>query len=125
MLAVAYEQYVIDDDINGSIMRLVRGIEVTDETLSVDVIEQVCRGEGHFLGTEQSLALMNSEYYYPHTGDRRQRADWEESGSLDMWQRAVQKADQILATHQPAPISAEVDAAIRERFDILLPAGWQ
>ena len=33
MLSVAYEQYVIDDDINGSVMRMVRGIEVTDETL--------------------------------------------------------------------------------------------
>jgi trimethylamine---corrinoid protein Co-methyltransferase len=121
MLTVAYEQYVIDDDINGSLMRMVRGIEVTDETLSVDVIEQVCRGEGHFLGTEQSLNLMNSEYYYPHTGDRNSRARWEEGGSLDMRQRARQKARQLLDGHRPLPIPAGVDRAIRQRFEILLP----
>jgi trimethylamine--corrinoid protein Co-methyltransferase len=120
MLTVAYEQFVIDDDINGSIMRMVRGIEVTDETLSLDVIEAVCRGEGHFLGTQQSLDLMQSEYYYPHTGDRQSRDNWQEAGGLDMWERARIKAQQILKTHQPTPIPPEIDAAIRERFDILL-----
>jgi trimethylamine--corrinoid protein Co-methyltransferase len=120
MLTVAYEQYVIDDDINGSILRMVRGIEVTDETLSVDVIEQVCLGEGHYLGTDQSLSMMNTEYYYPHTGDRQRRDDWITDGSLDMWQRARQKARRILRDHRPTPIPAEIDATIRDRFDILL-----
>ena len=120
MLTVAYEQFVIDDDINGSIMRMVRGIEVTDETLSLDVIERVCRGEGHFLGTQQSLDLMHSEYYYPHTGDRQNRDNWAADGGLDMWERARRKARQILKTHRPQTIPPEVDAAIRERFTILL-----
>jgi trimethylamine--corrinoid protein Co-methyltransferase len=124
LLTIAYEQYVIDDDINGSIMRMVRGIEVTNETLSLDVIEQVCRGEGHYLGTQQSLALMNSEYYYPHTGDRQRRDDWENDGGLDMRQRARQRAREILNTHRPEPISAEIDAAIRQKFNILLPENF-
>lgn len=122
MLTVAYEQYVIDDDINGSIMRAVRGIEVTEETLSVDLIDQVCRGEGHFLGTPQSLALMNTEYYYPHTGDRKRREDWEADGALDMRERARRRARQILQTHKPQPIPPEAEATIRQRFQILLPA---
>jgi trimethylamine--corrinoid protein Co-methyltransferase len=125
LLTVAYEQYVIDDDINGSIMRMVRGIEVTDETLSLDVIEQVTRGEGHYLGTQQSLALMNTEYYYPHTSDRQRRDDWENEGSLDMRERARQKARVILREHEPEGITAEVDAAIRERFNILLPENFR
>ncbi|MEM7111302.1 MAG: trimethylamine methyltransferase family protein [Chloroflexota bacterium] len=121
LLTVAYEQYVIDDDINGAIMRMVRGIEVNDDTLSVDVIERVCTGEGHFLGTQQSLDLMTTEYYYPHTADRKRRDDWELEGSLDMWEQARRKVRHILKTHKPDPIPPEVDAAIRERFDIVLP----
>lgn len=119
MLTVAYEQFVIDDDINGSIMRMVRGIEVTDETLSLDVIEQVCAGEGHFLGTQQSLELMHSEYYYPHTGDRHSREIWESQGGLDMRERARNKAADILQTHRPLPIPPEVDAAAKKRFPFL------
>lgn len=120
MLTVAYEQFVIDDDINGAIMRMVRGIEVTDETLSLDVIEQVCKGEGHYLGTQQSLQLMQSEYYYPPVSDRQRRADWEDAGSLDMRERARRRARRILKEHHPAPIPPEIDAAIRDRFNILI-----
>lgn len=121
MLTVAYEQYVIDDDINGGILRAVRGIEVNEETLSLDLIDEVCRGEGHYLGTQQSLELMNSEYYYPHTSDRQSRDNWEDDGGLDMRERSRRKAREILSAHRPEPIPAEVDAAIRERFEILLP----
>ena len=121
LLAVAYEQYVIDDDINGSVMRMVRGIEVTDETLAVSVIDEVCRGEGHFLGHPQTLALMNTEYYYPHTADRNSRATWEEAGALDMRDRARQRARELLRTHWPTHLPEAVDAQIRSEFDIRLP----
>jgi trimethylamine--corrinoid protein Co-methyltransferase len=122
LLTVAYEQYVMDDDINGTILRMVRGIEVTDDTLSVDLIDQVCRGEGHYLSTPQTLSLMNTEYYYPHTGDRQMRERWAADGRLDMWARARQKARKILQSHQPQPIPPDVDAAIRHQFEIVLPS---
>jgi trimethylamine--corrinoid protein Co-methyltransferase len=122
MLTVAYEQYVIDDDINGSAMRMVRGIEVNDETLSVDLIDRVCRGgEGHFLGEQQTLKMATTEYYYPHTGDRQTRGNWRADGRQTMATRARHRAKQILETHQPQPIPVEIDATIRERFRIYLP----
>jgi trimethylamine--corrinoid protein Co-methyltransferase len=102
-------------------MRLVRGIEVTDETLAVDVIHAVCNGEGHFLGHPQTLSLMNSEYYYPHTGDRATRDNWEAAGALDMRERAQQRARELLQTQWPAHISDELDARLRSEFEILLP----
>jgi trimethylamine--corrinoid protein Co-methyltransferase len=102
-------------------MRMVRGIEVNDETLSVDLIDEVCRGPGHYLGTQQSLDLMTTEYYYPHTGDRQRRDDWDAAGGLDMRDRARLRAQEILDTHRPQRIDPAVDAAIRQQFDILLP----
>src|SRR3546814_2860204 len=80
LLTVAYEQYVIDNDVNGSIMRMLKGIEVTEESLSLDVIDDVCKGPGHFLGHAQTLALMNSEYLYPGLLDRDSRDDCERKG---------------------------------------------
>ncbi len=125
MITVAYEQYVIDNDILGSVMRLVRGIEVTEETLSVDVIDQVCRGgPGHFLGTRQSLHLMRTEYYYPEIADRRSREAWMEAGAPDMRELARQRAREILDSYFPSPLPPEIDRAIRSRFPILLPEGF-
>jgi trimethylamine--corrinoid protein Co-methyltransferase len=65
---------------------------------------------------------MNTEYYYPHTGDRQMRERWEEDGRLDMWARARQKAREILQTHQPEPLPPEIEAAIRHQFEIVLPS---
>ena len=121
MLAVAYEQYVIDDEINGAVMRMVRGIEVNQDTLSLDLIDEVCRGEGHYLGTEQSLQMMNTEYQYPHTGDRSRRDDWEAAGQQDMRQRARQRVREILDSHWPNHLDPDIHAALRQRFDIVLP----
>jgi trimethylamine--corrinoid protein Co-methyltransferase len=122
LLTVAYEQYVIDNDVNGALMRLVRGIEVTEETLSVDVIEEVCTGAGHFLGHPQTLTLMTSEYLYPEIFGRDSREDWEAAGARDVRERARAAARRILAEHWPRVIGPTLDAELRSRFRILLPA---
>lgn len=121
ILAVAYEKYVMDDDVNGMVMRLLRGIDLSDEALSLDVIHEVCLNEGHYLGHPQTLSLMHSEYTYPQTGDRRTRRDWEQDGSADTRELARRRARAILTTHFPAPFPEEVDRLIRETFDIELP----
>jgi trimethylamine--corrinoid protein Co-methyltransferase len=121
LLAVAYEQYVIDDDIGGQVMRLVRGLDVTEETLSLDVIHEAATGEGHYLGQPQTIELMNTEYHYPHTADRSTRADWEAAGSLDMRERARRQARQTLQTFFPESVPEAVDEQIRSEFNILLP----
>lgn len=122
MLTVAYEQYVIDDDINGQAMRLVQGLHVSKESLSLDVIDEVCRGPGHYLGHSQTLALMNSEYIYPHTAERGSRQDWEDAGGLDMRERARSQAKSVLSTFYPTIIPPHIDSALRQEFNILLPA---
>ncbi|MEH6443800.1 MAG: trimethylamine methyltransferase family protein [Oceanospirillaceae bacterium] len=130
LLTVAYEQYVIDNDINGAVMRLTRGIEVTEASLAIDVIHDVCNGDNHFLGHQHTRDLMNSEYLYPSLFDRSSRDDWDEAGSQDIRQVAKKRADKILSEHWPEIFSDEIDAQIREEFEILLPresmkpGGW-
>lgn len=131
LLTVAYEQYVIDNDVNGAVMRLTRGVDVTDEALAVDVIHEVCtHGPNHYLGHPQTYALMNTEYLYPTLFDRGTRADWDAAGSLDIRTVAKARAREILTNHWPQVIPEAVDDAIRARFDILLPreamkaGGW-
>ncbi|RMF00306.1 MAG: hypothetical protein D6768_13110 [Chloroflexi bacterium] len=96
-------------------------MEVTEESLSVDVIHEVCNGEGHYLGHPQTLKLMNSEYHYPHTANRAGRTDWELTGGLDMRERARRTARQTLKTVFPQIVPPEVDRQIRAEFNILLP----
>lgn len=121
LLGAAFESYVLDNDMIGSVLRGVRGIEVSDETLAADVIETVVNGEGHYLGHAQTLARMKTDYIYPEVADRHSPNDWKEAGSLDMRERARNAAREVLLHHYPSYISAEQDRWIRERHAILLP----
>lgn len=121
LLGCSYESMVIDNDMLGAINRTVRGIEVNDETLSLDAIKDVCvDGPSHFLGHGQTLELMQKEYIYPEVGDRTSPKEWVEQGKPDLISTARKRVDQILATHHPVHVSAEADAAIRKEFNVLL-----
>ncbi|WP_413864045.1 trimethylamine methyltransferase family protein [Albidovulum sp.] len=123
LMGVSYEALVIDNDMLGMAERVVRGIEVTDETLSVAAIKAAVRGEGHFLGAPATLRCMETEYVYPALADRAPVALWTATGSLTMAERARVRAAELLATHHVEGISARADRAIRARFPIRLDRG--
>lgn len=121
LMGCSFEAMVIDNDMLGNVTRILRGIEVTDETLSFEVIRDVVRDPGHFLGHSQTLALMEREYIYPGISDRRSQGEWEESGGPDIVDAAKTRVREILSTHYPDHIDPAMDRKIRERFNILLP----
>jgi trimethylamine--corrinoid protein Co-methyltransferase len=116
MSTIAYEQFVIDNEILGMAMRAVRGIEVNDDTLALDVIDQVGPGN-HFLMEDHTLSYMRSEYYTPSdVFNRQSRHNWEQDGGQDARHRAKEIACRILQQHKVTPIDPEVDAWIKGRF---------
>ncbi len=114
------ESLVIDDDMCGAILRSVRGVEVRDDLIDLEMIERVATGEGHYLGEPQTLASMRSEYVYPQLGDRRSVDEWIEAGRVAIWERARDRVTEILAREAPGPLTPAADRAIRERFPIRL-----
>ena len=89
--------------------------------LSFETIKDVClNGPGHFLGSEQTLQLMETEYLYPGVGDRKSPNEWNEMGGLDVAQRALAKVEEILGHHFPSHVAEAVDAEIRRRFPVKL-----
>ncbi len=121
LLGCSFEAMAIDNDMLGAVQRAVRGIEVSEETLSFEVIEQAVLGPGHYLGTAQTLSLMESEYLYPEIGDRTSLGSWEQNGAFDAAARARVHVRELLSTHYPRYIDAKVDEAIRRRLPIRLP----
>ena len=121
LMGCALESYVIDNDMLGVIMKSLAPIEVSEETLAIRAIGEVARGEGHFLGRSETLERMQSDFVYPRIADRRGIEAWEADGARDIRAVAIERTSEILGRHYPAHIDAELDARIRERFDIRLP----
>ena len=122
LLGFCLEQLVIDNDIIGATQRTVRGIDVSDESLSVDTIREIClNGPGHFLGSEQTIRLMQKEYVYPQVGDRSNPKEWTERGRSSVVDRAHGRLQEILAAHFPTHIPRALDDALRAKFPVRLP----
>jgi trimethylamine--corrinoid protein Co-methyltransferase len=123
LMALSFEALVIDNDMLGAILRTVRGIEVDDSTLSLDVIADVVHGDGHYLRHPQTLELMRSAFEYPAISDRSPPEDWETAGSLDIRQQSGKRVKALLSTHYPDLIDSETDRKIRDTYPILLDPG--
>lgn len=121
LMGCSFESMVIDDELGGMILRSLRGIEVTDETMAVNVIHQCAVGPGHFLGNPHTLNYMNSEFVYPRLMDRQRTDTWENEGKTDLLDRARDKANSILNSHFPNYFGA-LDTRVREEFPIMMSA---
>lgn len=119
IMVASPEAMVIDDEMCGAILRSVRGIDLSPDAIDLESIERVVTGAGHYLGEEQTLKLMTSEYVYPVIGDRKSVTDWEDAGHLSIWDRAQSRVRELLK-EAPAHLPAERERAIRDRFDIRL-----
>jgi trimethylamine--corrinoid protein Co-methyltransferase len=121
LLGACPESLLLDNDVLGALMRITRGIEVNEETLSFDTIRDVCLGgEGHYLGSAQTLEVMQSEYIYPAFSDRSSPNVWEENNKPVLLHKAVERKNKILSSHFPSHISDETDIEIRAKFPIFL-----
>jgi len=112
-LTGSLELVTICDEMLSMITYLLRGIEVTDETLAVDIINKVGPG-GHFITQKHTLEFFKKEHWIPGLFDRQMRNNWVKSGSKDLLQRAKEKTEQILSTYQPTPLPPDVEKDLTE-----------
>jgi trimethylamine--corrinoid protein Co-methyltransferase len=120
MLAVAYEQFVIDDEIIGMSCKALKGIDVDAEHLALDTIARVGPG-GNFMTADHTLAHMRKEYFNGSgLTDRKTRDVWVKEGRQDTWSRARKMVKEILAKEEKSYLAEDLDRKIRKQFDILL-----
>jgi len=100
-LTVSYDKLVIDDEILGMCQRVLRGIEVNDETLAVDLMIEKGPGQD-YLGEEHTVEYMREEFFVPKLANRRKRG--QPRADQDALATARQIAADLLAT--PTPVGA-------------------
>ena len=85
-------------------------------------MRKVClEGPGHYLGSDQTLSLMQTDYIYPVVGDRTSPKEWIEKNKPNLIASAIKRKEDILSKPSSAAIDPLTDAAIRARFNIHLP----
>ena len=121
LLGFCLESMVLGDDLLGQALRCVKGINVDEISLSVETMKSVClHGPGHYLGHEQTLGLMQTEYIYPNLGDRSSPKEWAENEKPDLLMKAIQKKKDLLSSESKAALSPEIRKEVAKKFPIHL-----
>jgi trimethylamine--corrinoid protein Co-methyltransferase len=102
----------IANDILGFLRAATRGVEVNDETLALDVIEEL-GPTGSFLDHDHTMRHYK-EPFYSKLADKNQYSLWLEQGSKTMETRAAEMVDSILEKHRPEPLPADVQQALKQ-----------
>jgi trimethylamine--corrinoid protein Co-methyltransferase len=117
-LAYSLAQLVICNEILSWIKRSLAPVTINEETLALDLIDE--KGpDGQYIDCEHTFDHFR-EHWYPELLSRTNHREWADAGRTTLAQRAAEKVDAILASHQPDRLSEEVAAEIGE---IVLAAG--
>lgn len=121
-LTASWDALVMCNEFIGAAKRVARGFEISEETLALDLIARVGPA-GHFLAEPHTVAHYRKEFWMPRLLDRDNFQNWQEGGAGTLLDRAKARVKEILATHQPQPLSADVLADLHAALDKHFGAG--
>jgi len=102
----------IANDLLGWLRAATAGVQVNDETLALDVVEEL-GPEGDYLAHEHTYRHFK-DAYYSKLADRQIYSAWQDAGSTTMAERAAKQVEDILANHSVEAVPGEVQIALRD-----------
>ena len=110
------EKLVIDNEMIAMAKRIDRGIDISEETLAVDLIDERGHG-GDYISTPHTAKWFRKELYLPPlTIDKMNRVKREKKGEIDIYERARKEVLRILENHKPRPLGEEREAILDDSF---------
>jgi len=106
-LTASLEELVIDDELCKAMLTSLRGVEINDETLALDVIHKVGPG-GHYLAQKHTLNHFMKAQFIPELIDRSGYDEWKKNGEKNLVERAREKVKKILKEHSVPPLDKDI-----------------
>ncbi len=131
----SYEKLVIDNNICGMAVRLVWGIDCSDEAIGLDIIKAAGRGAKGHLSSRHTRQWFRKELFFP-TDVINRRALRAGHKSSTAWERAQTEVQARLSKYEPHRLPEEKAKEIKEIFQTYakskgvdklpeVPGGWE
>jgi trimethylamine--corrinoid protein Co-methyltransferase len=112
--AASLDVLVLQHEVISFVESVMREIEFSESTLGLDEIEAVAGTGTTFLDRDHTLEHFRKELWVPTLLDRQYYQGWLEGGALSTEERCHQRKQQILRTHKPQPIAADLANSLDE-----------
>jgi trimethylamine--corrinoid protein Co-methyltransferase len=110
-MIASYEQIIIDNEICNMVNRSLSGIVVNEETLALDLIEEVGPG-GEYITADHTLQNFRKEFYLSKLANKISAGEWLEHGGKGIIENAREKVKEILKTHRPNKLDKNTEVAM-------------
>jgi trimethylamine--corrinoid protein Co-methyltransferase len=108
--SASLELIAASDEFISMIGAIMKGIELSPETLALEVMDQVGPG-GSYLGEKHTVRHFRQNWF-PKLMNRHNYEGWMAAGSLSLGDKANERVRRILNEHQPESLSSEVVAEL-------------
>jgi trimethylamine--corrinoid protein Co-methyltransferase len=96
------EKLVLDNEICGMTLRMIKGIEPKEDFPSLPRFEELLK-EKHLLISKHTLRYLKEEFYFPGSViDRANRARWQEEGSKTLLERGRSEVEKLIREYVPS-----------------------
>lgn len=112
-LTANYEKWIIDAENLAMFFHFLKGFEISEETLALDMIAEVGPG-GHHFGTPHTQARFATEFYQTTLTDRLGYETWAAAGEWDAAKHANMVWKEMLAHYEPPPLDPALLQALTE-----------
>jgi trimethylamine--corrinoid protein Co-methyltransferase len=113
-LTGSLEMLVLVDETVSLVKRMMRGIQVSKQTLAVEVMERIGIG-GNFLQDQHTLEHFREEIWTPGLLNRQVHDAWEKDGSKTLGDRCRDRAVKLLESHETQPpLDEKIVAELRK-----------
>ena len=113
-MILSLEQLILDVEMFRMSRQAYRGIPTHEEAWLDEIIQKIGPG-GNYLGEKSTIKNMRSgEWLFPGLGVHDTEQAWEKGGRREIRDEARDKVDQILKTHKPLPLDADIKNALKK-----------
>lgn len=110
--AASLDMLIWQHEVIEYVERVMRSFEVNQETLALDLIDQVGPG-GTFIDQPHTAEHFREELWMPQLLDRDYWQQWDSAGRPDAAERARRRLDELLADYVPQPLDEDVECEFR------------
>lgn len=112
-IAMSFEKFMIDEEVCGMVRQMLKPIDITDESIDIDMIAKVGPG-GQYLTNPKTFKLCRTEFFLPDLMARTNYDSWAGSGKKKIHQLADDKVSQRLAKYEKPDIDPAIELELTE-----------
>ena len=105
---------VIDDDVVGMVKRLMKGIDTSEEGLSLELIQETGPIPGSFMDSDETLLGWREECYIPTVSSRTSYEEWKNDGQKDVIRNAKARTEKLLQEQKVQTLPADKEQALED-----------